>query len=96
MSRTCFKIDQVVRPEHRRELEAMAVDATVSIDRMKDWLCLHGYKISRTAVERWRTDFRAVASDPVRQLRRYLAMRIDRMPSRHLKSVCELVNRLPV
>ena len=89
-----FKIDQCLKPEHRREFEAMALDSLVSLDKLKLWLSKHGCKVSRGAVEHWRSDFRAVAADPIRHLRRYLSLQIEAMPIDQLKAVCQCVNGL--
>jgi hypothetical protein len=90
-----FKIDQLVRPEHRQQREAMAVDPMVSIDRLHRWLREKKIRVSRNAIHNWRGDFRAVAADRIRHLRRYLTMRIEAMPIEQLKAVCDQVNALP-
>jgi len=89
-----FKIDECLTPDHRREFESLALDRLVSIDRLKSWLWKHGYKVSRTAVDHWRKEFRAISADPTRHLRRYLALRIEAMPIDQLKVVCQCVNGL--
>lgn len=89
-----FKIDQLIRPADRQQFEAMAMDATVSIDRLSSWLREKKYKVSRNAVHNWRTDFRACAADPIRHLRRYLALRIEAMPVEQLKAVRDQVNAM--
>jgi hypothetical protein len=89
-----FKIDLLLRVEHRAEAEGLAGNPLISIDCLHEWFADHRYKVSRTALSNWRIQHRRLGSDPVRQLRRYLTSRVETMSIEQLAEVCKLVNTL--
>lgn len=88
------KIDSLLSPEHLAEFQTLALDGTVTVDRLKLWVRQRGYPIGRTAVHRWQQSFRRLSADPVHQLRSYIVARVERMTAEQLAALCEHVNAL--
>jgi hypothetical protein len=54
-----FKLDAILKPEHRPELVALASKPGTTVDGLHEWMRARNYELGRTAVFTWLRNFRS-------------------------------------
>jgi hypothetical protein len=85
-----LKVDELLNPEHRRELVEQL--PTLTIDAARAWLRDRGYKPpSRSSVHKW---MQATRADPSRHTREAAHKMLDDLPPVKVPEAAQLLQQL--